>query len=194
MTTAILAGGAATRLGGVDKGLVVLDGRPMIAWVVESLANGPDERCLIVANRNIPTYSQFAPTITDQLAGEFAGPLAGIVAALDACKTDWLFTVPVDCMRVARGLSDALLKHALAIGACAVVAHDGERRQPLFGVYRRDLAESAKIALAEGSGAFRWQDAIGAQELVCSDPAIDWININTNEDVSKMARRLRKHE
>ncbi len=194
MTTAILAGGAASRLGGVDKGLVVLHGRPLIAWVVESLGSGADDPCLIVANRNIPIYSQFAPTISDHASGDFAGPLAGIAVALEACETDWLFTVPVDCMQVPRGLAAVLLGHAVANGACAVVAHDGQRRQPLFGVYRRGLAESAKAALAEGSGAFRWQQGIGARERDCSDIETDWVNLNTNEELSKMALRLGKHE
>lgn len=194
MTTAILAGGAATRLGGVDKGLVVLHGRPLIAWVIESLecdAGGP---FLIVANRNMPIYSQFAPTITDQNPNDFGGPLAGIAAALHACETEWLFTLPVDCMQVPRGLATALLDRATTLGICAVIAHDGQRRQPLFGVYRRDLAESAGAALKERNGAFRWQESIGAQELECFNSDIDWINLNTNEDILKMALRLDKHE
>ncbi|HET9031616.1 MAG TPA: molybdenum cofactor guanylyltransferase [Dokdonella sp.] len=194
MTTAILAGGAATRLGGVDKGLVALHGRPLIAWVVESRQGGSESPCLVVANRNLESYSRYAPTITDQSPVDFKGPLAGIVAALLACETDWLFTVPVDCLRIPRGLGVDLIEHALANDASAAVAHDGERRQPLFAVYRRGLAESAKSALDDGNGVSRWQDRIGALELVCPDPGLDWFNLNTAEDFAAMTEDVRNRE
>lgn len=194
VTTAILAGGAATRVGGVDKGLVAILGRPLIEWVVDSLDCGPRNHCLVVANRNLATYASHAPTITDQGTGDFKGPLAGIVAALDVCKTDWLFTVPVDCLRVPRGLADRLLEQASVSGARAVVAHDGERRQPLFAVYRSDLTETARVALDEGSGVSRWQDSIGALELACPYTAEVWFNLNTTEDIDVMTESLRNRE
>ncbi len=181
-------------MGGVDKGLVVLHGRPLIAWLIESLGDVDEEACVIIANRNIPIYSTFAPTITDRKPNEFGGPLAGIAAALCACRTDWLFTLPVDCLRAPRGLAAMLLDHAIRAGARAAVAHDGLRRQPLFGIYQRDLAESACIALDDGAGAFRWQETIGARELDCSSANFEWLNLNTNEELATMTRSATKHE
>lgn len=193
VTTAILAGGAAARLGGVDKGLVVLQGQPLIGWVYDSLERDPENPCLIVANRNLETYSRYARTISDQAPEDFKGPLAGLVAALLACDTDWLFTVPVDCLQVPRGLAAALLDHASITDSRAVVAHDGERRQPLFGLYRRQLAESANTALEHGSGVSRWQDSVGARELIWADSGIEWFNLNTVEDIATMTENLQSH-
>ena len=82
ITTAILAGGAASRLGGSDKGLVDLCGRPLVAWTIDALQLAPGQACLIVANRNIAAYKRFAPTISDAHKETFAGPLAGVAAAL----------------------------------------------------------------------------------------------------------------
>lgn len=190
MTTAILAGGAATRLGGVDKGLMPLSGQPLIARVIESLDQGTRWPCLIVANRNIEAYSRFAPTISDQDKNAFAGPLAGVAAALAACETEWLYTLPVDSVRANALVATRLLQHALENNVACAVAHDGHRRQPLFAVYRRHLGESADSALAAKYGVSHWQDSIAAREVDCSDLGDEWINLNTAEDFLALADRL----
>ena len=194
LTVAILAGGAATRLGGIDKGLMPLNTRPLIAWVVESLAQNPHWPRLIIANRNVSEYSRFAPTISDRQKDEYAGPLAGVAAALLACETEWLYTVPVDCANANPALAMHLLQHALKRGVDSVVAHDGRRRQPLFALYRRALAESAVTALASECGVSRWQDRIRAIEIESSDIGDEWINLNTPDDFTAMSLRMRGHD
>ncbi len=194
MTIAILAGGAATRLGGVDKGLMPLNARPLIAWVVESLAQDADWPRLIIANRNIEAYSRFAPTISDRQPDGFAGPLAGVAAALFACETEWIYTVPVDSTHANPALAKRLLQRAQTRGVDSVVAHDGRRRQPLFALYRQALAESAGKALGSGFGVSRWQDSIRTLEIDCSDLGDDWVNLNTADDFIAMSERMRAHE
>ncbi len=77
ITGVILAGGLGRRMGGVDKGLQWLRGKPMAAWVIERLAPQVDE-ILINANQNIEAYARFGyRVIPDEIAG-FAGPLAGL--------------------------------------------------------------------------------------------------------------------
>ena len=194
LTVAILAGGAATRLGGVDKGLMPLNGRPLIAWVVASLDQNASWPCLIVANRNIEEYSRFAPTISDRLTDEFGGPLAGVAAALSAGESEWLYTVPVDGVHANPTVASRLLRWAMERKVDSVVAHDGRRRQPLFAVYRCSLAESAASALDAGWGVSRWQDSINTLEIDCSAIGDGWNNLNTVEDFSSMAERSRTHE
>ncbi|MEP6881903.1 MAG: molybdenum cofactor guanylyltransferase [Dokdonella sp.] len=194
LTVAILAGGAATRLHGVDKGLMPLNGRPLIAWVVDSLDQNASWPCLIVANRNIEEYSRFAPTISDLLKEEFGGPLAGVAAALSASESEWLYTVPVDGVHANPMVASRLLQRALECNVDSVVAHDGRRRQPLFAVYRCSLAESAGNALDSGCGVSRWQDSINTLEIDCSDLGEGWNNLNTVEDFLATAQRLQSHE
>lgn len=184
LTIAILAGGAARRLGGRDKGLVLLDGRALIDHVLDAagaMHAGPVE-LLIVANRNLDDYARRARTLTDVIAGH-RGPLAGIAAALAACATPWLLTLPVDCpdppVELPARLAHASARHA----ADALVAHDGERRQPLFALYRRELAAAAAIAAEEGQGVAHWQGAIGAREVDFSDCRRQFHNLNTPEDL-----------
>lgn len=181
VTTAILAGGAASRLGGLDKGLYLLKDRPLVAWVIEAIRREQTGPIMIVANRNIPRYSQFAETVSDLGSGH-AGPLAGVCAALAACRTPWLFTVPVDCVRPPPRILQNLLTAMRQQGGRAVVAWGRSRRQPLFALYSTDLLASCTQAIAQHQGVSRWQDSTGTREVGVANPEEDWINLNSAEE------------
>lgn len=184
---AILAGGQGRRLGGADKGLQLVDGKPLIAHVCAALAamhasrDEPDRRVvLILANRNHGTYSTHATTMRDDVdCGE--GPLAGIATALSTATTPWLLTVPVDCpcppaelwQRLRAGIADA----------DAAVAHDGRNRQPLFALYRAGLARSAIEAAQAGMGPREWQHRIATADVDFRDRCRNFSNLNTAEDL-----------
>lgn len=188
ITAAILAGGAGLRLGGRDKGLEPLAGTPLVEHVLAAL-HGVDA-LLIVANRNHDAYSRYARTVADA-AVERHGPLAGIAAACAACDTPWLLTVPVDCPDPPGDLAERLLRGALLHDAHAVVAHDGTTRQPLFALYRRELAGAAASAAAAAQGVWSWQDTIGARELDFADRGQQFQNLNTPDDFLAHAARTR---
>jgi molybdenum cofactor guanylyltransferase len=179
-TAAILAGGAGTRLGGRDKGLAVLAGKPLIAHVVESL-KGQSRQVLICINRNAEQYAAFAPICADRVSG-FHGPLAGIDAALAVCATSWLLTVPVDCPQPPTDLARRLHAAACAASAPVAVAHDGIRRQPLFAIYQRELSADAGKALSNDLAVWRWQDINGAIEVDFSDAPQAFLNLNVEDD------------
>ncbi|MDR3386008.1 MAG: molybdenum cofactor guanylyltransferase MobA [Rudaea sp.] len=180
ITAAILAGGEGRRLGGRDKGLQPLSGRPLIAHVVTALA-AQVQNLLICANRNTAQYAAFASVCADRTRG-FHGPVAGIEAALVNCTTAWLLTVPVDCPRPPPDLSRRLYDVAHAADAKLAVAYDGMRRQPLFAIYSRELATSALSALNGNLPVWRWQDECGAVEVDFSDVPQGFLNLNSEED------------
>ncbi len=188
LTYAILAGGAATRLDGRDKGLEPAAGRVLVERVLAGL--GDDGAKLVVANRNLETYAGFAHVITDALPGH-RGPLAGIAAALAHVDTPWLVTVPVDCPDPPPRFAARLLAVVDGEGVVSAVAHDGERRQPLFAIYARSLAASAAEAAARGEGAWQWQRAIGAREVDFSEARAHFANLNTPGEFAAYAERLR---
>ena len=193
LTVAILAGGEASRLGGRDKGLELLDGTPLIArmraYCARAMAKEID--FLIVANRHLDEYARYGRVRTDATSG-FRGPLAGVASALEAASADRVLTLPVDCPSppedLAARLLDALDRHD------AVVAHDGERRQPLFALYRRGLAASAATAAASGQGVREWQDAIGAVEVDFADRRQQFHNLNTPEEFAAYADAARPRD
>jgi len=150
VTAAILAGGEGVRVGGQDKGLLPLAGEPLIARATGAMR--PQAGTLLIcANRHAETYAAFGAVVADALAG-YAGPLAGISAALAVCTTPWLLTVPVDCPDPPAELGSRLVAAAIAKGTSLAVAHDGERAQPLFAIYRRALAEACADALVRHAG------------------------------------------
>ena len=81
ITGIVLAGGQGRRMGGVDKGLQALRGRPMIAAVLERLAPQVDE-VLINANQNLEAYARFGYRVVTDEVGGFAGPLAGLASGM----------------------------------------------------------------------------------------------------------------
>ena len=178
MTAAILAGGAGRRLGGRDKGLELLAGRPLIAHVVERI-RAQVSRVMILANRHADIYRAYAPVLADVAPG-FRGPLAGIATALEHCQTPWLLTASVDVPQPPRDLAERL---GDAVGDRDVaVAHDGERRQPLFALYSCRLAASAREALARDRAVWRWQDECGVLEVDFSKQRDAFCNLNSPED------------
>ena len=86
-------------------------------------------------------------------------------------------------------LATRLLREALLHDAPAVVAHDGTTRQPLFALYRRELADAAAAAAAAAQGVWAWQDAIGARELDFADRGQQFQNLNTPDDFLAHASR-----
>lgn len=179
VTAAVLAGGAGTRVDRSDKGLLELAGKPLVAHVCERLA-GQVGGILICANRNVQAYAAFGEVIADAQPG-FLGPLAGIATALAACATPWLLTVPVDSPSFPPALCRRLHAHTAA-GVAVAVVHDGQRREPLFALYRREAAASARDALSRNSPVWRWQDELGAVEVDFSDSAAELMNLNNPDD------------
>ena len=81
ITGVVLAGGLGRRMGGVEKGLIELRGRPLLAHVIERLRPQVDE-LLLNANREIQRYAAFGvPVVGDVIEG-CVGPLAGLHAGL----------------------------------------------------------------------------------------------------------------
>ncbi len=180
ITAAILAGGQGSRVDGRDKGLIELRGRPLVEHVLDALS-GQVADILVCANRHRAEYARYAPVCTDREAG-FLGPLAGIASAMVNTNSPWLMTVPVDSPQPPGDLASRLLQAAVANDCRAAVAHDGQRRQPLFALYRIELAEFATRALRQDLAVWRWQDEIGTIEVDFLDSQFAFVNLNTLED------------
>jgi molybdopterin-guanine dinucleotide biosynthesis protein A len=175
---AVLAGGAARRLGGVDKGLALLHGRPLVDWVVADLSVQLDE-ILIVANRHHDDYRRFGRVCADRRGG-FHGPLEGIATALQHCRSEWLMTVPVDSPAPGTDLLSHLWRERGE--AAVVVAHDGLRRQPLFALYHCDRVRPPGLEENPQQPVWQWQDSYSCTEVDFSASAGRFANLNTPED------------
>jgi molybdopterin-guanine dinucleotide biosynthesis protein A len=190
LAAVVLAGGAGTRFGGADKGLVAWRGKALVAHALERLEAAGVREIVVSANRNREAYAAFGfPVIEDEAPGAFRGPLAGIARALAHVAAPRLFTVPVDVPGWPAELP-ARLDAALdgkSVAACSV-AHVAGRREPLFAVYRTSVAPAAREALARGTLAVHaFQDAAGCVELEVDAPAHAFANLNTPGDATARA-------
>ncbi|MEJ2310375.1 MAG: molybdenum cofactor guanylyltransferase MobA [Gammaproteobacteria bacterium] len=128
ISAVILAGGRGERMGGLDKGLLRLAGKPLVRHLIDSLQ--PQVHAILInANRHLDQYRAFGcPVIEDRLAG-FAGPMAGIASALHAIETPYLLVVPCDTPALPGDLVRRLADAANAAGRRIAVAHDGSQLQ-----------------------------------------------------------------
>jgi molybdenum cofactor guanylyltransferase len=140
----ILAGGKSTRMG-TDKAFVLLDGRTLLARMLD-LARQLTSNVHIIGD---PTkFTPFAPTIADVFPG--CGPLGGIHAALRSSRTDLNLILAVDVPFVSLALLDYLISRARTSNANVTLARAAGGFQPLCAIYRRSFADAAENALRAG--------------------------------------------
>jgi molybdopterin-guanine dinucleotide biosynthesis protein A len=182
VTGVILAGGRATRMGGTDKGLVPINGRPMVAWVIDALRPQVAD-VLINANRNHDRYAAFGSRVVDDGDAEFRGPLAGMASGMRAARTPWIAVVPCDSPLIHTDLVARLYHAATASGSRIAAAHDGERLQPVFALLARDLLDDLTGYLDDGERKIdRWYARHRFERVDCSDMAESFANVNAPED------------
>lgn len=183
ITALILAGGAGSRMGGADKGLLAWDGRPLVAGIIEAIA-GQVAAVLISANRNLEDYAAFGyPVIEDDLPGH-QGPLVGILSGLTHAETDYLLVQPCDVPAVVPDLAARLLDGIDAASADIAIAHDGERLQPVHVLLHRRVADDLHAALEAGERKTRrWLQRQRWVAVDFSDRCTAFGNINTPDDL-----------
>jgi molybdopterin-guanine dinucleotide biosynthesis protein A len=209
----VLAGGASTRFGEGDKALATLDGRPLVAHVVESVAAATDGPPLLsVADESDGARLRDAlegtsvETVVDVPA--LSGPLAGIYAAAETVEADWLFVCACD-MPLVSAAGIAAVRDAAARSA-AVATDDGaapdalvpvveEYDQPLHALYRRRALDRARPALAAGDAIMALLDELRVERVTAADLdlsdatatlAAATTNVNTREDLDA----VREHQ
>jgi len=182
VTGLLLAGGMGRRMGGADKGLVPLDGRPMAAWVIERLRPQVGQ-LLINANRNPEQWSEFdCPVIPDHVGG-FAGPLAGFHAGLCACSTPLLVTAPCDSPFMPVDLVARMREVLVRDAADLAVVRSSSGLQPVFALMRRELAGNLEAFLAAGGRKIDLWFAQLNTVIVDFDDDDAFANINTPEEL-----------
>ncbi len=192
----VLAGGLARRMGGGDKTLKTIGGRPMLAMVIERIA--PQVSALAInANGDPARFTAFdLPVIADTIGG-FAGPLAGILAGMVWARANhpgcrYLASVagdtpffPADLVaKLAAGCGEA--EDTIALAASANGVH------PVFGLWPVALADDLEDFLTKGDTRkiLAFTDAYVRRnvpfddiELAGDEPVDPFFNINAPQDV-----------
>ncbi|GMG83459.1 molybdenum cofactor guanylyltransferase MobA [Paralimibaculum aggregatum] len=198
MSTAgvILAGGLARRMGGGDKTLLEVAGRPLLAHVIDRLRPQVAE-IAINANGDAARFDGFGlPVIPDTVEG-FAGPLAGVLAGMRwaaarghghivSAAGDTPF-FPADlAARLAAALDDA---NPIAMAA-TTDPQRGLSEHPTFALWPVALADDLEQAITVGDlrKVIVWTSRHGFARVLFDDAAYPFFNINTPEDLAEAAR------
>jgi molybdopterin-guanine dinucleotide biosynthesis protein A len=170
-------------MGGVDKGLQPLRGKPMVQWAIERFAPQVDE-LLINANQNLDTYGAFGHRVIPDAIGGFAGPLAGLHRGLSEASHDLVATVPCDSPFLAHDLVKRLRASMELQDAELAVARTGEQLHPVFCVCRTSVLPSL-TAFLEGGGRKidAWYSALQVVEVPFDDQPDAFSNINTASEL-----------
>lgn len=177
----ILAGGQGLRMGGADKGVLNYQGHPLIEWSLAALAPQVDQ-LVISANRNLDAYAAYGYRVLPDTLPDYPGPLAGVLAALDAVEADWLLVVPCDTPHLPADLALRLLGAAQVESVPLAVAADATRVHHSCFIVRTDQRDNLAAYLARGERAVRhWQAGL-ASTAVRFD-ADCFANINQPRDL-----------
>ena len=187
VTGVVLAGGQGRRMGAVDKGLVELDGMPLVAHVLARLA--PQVGALIInANRNAERYAAFGHPVVADAVGGFAGPLAGLHAGLTAAATPFVMTTPCDSPFLPPDLVARLGGAFDAQRIDIAVARTHAQPHPVFALVRRTVLPHLARFLADGGRKIdAWYASLPVAEVAFDDEADAFRNINTPAELAASA-------
>ncbi|UHJ66269.1 molybdenum cofactor guanylyltransferase MobA [Melaminivora jejuensis] len=143
ITALVLAGGRATRMGGVDKGLQPFRGTPLALHAARRVQPQVGS-VLINANRHLDTYRSWGLPVVSDADESFAGPLAGFAAGLAHCRTPWLLALACDTPLFAHDLAQRLAAAACGAGAPIAIAAAPQHGQ--------EAGNGAREAAQDGAG------------------------------------------
>ena len=182
-------------MGGVDKGLQNFNGIPLVLHTLMRLS--PQVGSLMInANRNLSAYESFGVDVWPDSTGmgEFAGPLAGFVTAMERCETPYLLTVPCDTplfpTDLVTRLSEAMTREHADFAVAAAIEEGQLRPQPVFCLMSTDMLQSL-LAFTRSGG--RKIDAWTAQHTTVvvpfnlpTDDANAFANANTLAELRQL--------
>lgn len=199
----ILAGGLSRRMGGGDKSLRLLYGRPLLRHVVDRLAMQAFPLA-INANGSPLRFAEFGLPVIPDATGDFAGPLAGILAGMRwaaqaAPASRYIATAACDTPFLPEDLVERLLAAAGSADAAISLAASGGQTHPVCGLWPVALAGDLAQALADGRRkALDWA-AVHPHRIVefpfkeAGDQLMDpFFNANSPEDLTKAERLLKR--
>lgn len=182
VTGVILAGGKASRMGGQDKGLLELKGKPLWQYVAHALRPQVD-KLIVSANRNLDVYrASGLPVIQDCIA-DYPGPLAGMLSVMQQSNSDWYLFSPCDTPFIPDNLAERLA--SVGQNTSAVWVHDGERDHPTIALIHRKVVPELERYIAQGERRVMvFLNSLGGCPVDFSDKKQSFVNVNTPEDLA----------
>ncbi|TFE67397.1 molybdenum cofactor guanylyltransferase MobA [Methylacidiphilum caldifontis] len=184
----VLCGGKATRMGGIEKGLLDFKGKPLFVYSAEKLS--PRVNTLwISANRSLEKYGCYGwPVVKDSM--ENCGPLGGIYTVLKQMNASFLLTVPCDCPFFEERFDVALKEKLFSSSSTVAYVWDGTRDQYLFALFKKSVLAQLEKYLVEGERKVaRFYQFVQALKVDLSQYSESFYNINYLVDLEEAVRK-----
>ncbi len=180
-------------MSGKDKGLIPLQGRPIVEHVLARIRPQVDQ-VVINANRNRETYGDLGwPVISDHDCN-YRGPLSGIATVMQTLDSNWFVCVPCDAPLLPADLVGRLHDVLENTAATCAVAHSGESIQPVFALFKNSAEPALSEFVQSGESKVRlWHEQNGSMIVDFSDNPEAFLNINTPAQLRTIEQRLRNH-
>lgn len=191
----ILAGGLSRRMGGNDKSLMKLGGKPMIAHAIERLTPQVG-KIIINANRDSADYDDYTlPVIPDTVDG-FAGPLAGVLAGMVWARDNvpdarWIASVAADTPFFPTDFVSRCVAGVGHMDDMIALAKSGDNFHPVFGLWPIALADDLADWLSSEANrkVLAWVDRHQLAEItfpgfeLAGEVLDPYFNINNPDDL-----------
>ncbi len=185
VTGVVLAGGLSRRMDRVDKGLALLDAKPMVGHVIERFAPQVGE-LIINANQHADAYGAYGYRVIADVIEGFAGPLAGLHAALSVAGFPLVATVPCDSPFLTDDLVARLSASLASHGADIAIARTFDQPHPVFALVQRATLPHLTAFLLGGGRKFdAWYATLAHIEVAFDDEADAFRNINTVDELQR---------
>ena len=184
VTVCILAGGKGTRLNGADKGLFVVNNKPLVEHCINRIKD-QTKNITINANRNLKKYKTYNLDVFTDLEPESIGPLGGIHSALEKINTEYICFVPCDCPLLPGDLIKRLSQPLITDNFDLSIVSVKGKYQPTFFIAKRSLNIGLKDFIAnKGRKIMHWvkQTNFTSVEFSNSD---EFMNLNTESEIEK---------
>jgi molybdopterin-guanine dinucleotide biosynthesis protein A len=181
----VLAGGMGRRMQQQDKGLVLFKHQPLVSYAIAALSPLVDE-LLISANRNQERYRQFGYQVISDDNGNFDGPLAGILAAMQHARHATLLIMPCDSPLIGSQHLQRLLDQ-LGDDTEIAAAFDGQRLHPVVAAIKTNLRGDLQAYLQRGERRLeQWFNSRRLLKVDFSDVPEVFANINTLQHLQEL--------
>jgi len=182
----VLAGGRGSRHGGADKGWLKYHNKPLVAHALDHLQ--AFDQVIISANRNQERYAALGRRLVCDRRADFQGPLSGIESAFAACDADWLYVLPVDVLGGPHDWVQQLQRALRSSGMPWCGTIDGDRLQPLLGLWSRELSATLSRYLDQGERRVMRFVSPWADSALALPEGQHLLNLNTPETLGAVAR------
>lgn len=191
----LLAGGLARRMGGGDKPMKTIAGRTILDRVIDRVRPQCDG-LILNANGDPARFASLGfPIVADDVEG-FAGPLAGILTALDWTATNrpevqWVLSVATDCPFLPRNLVQRLHQARETENADLAMATSGDQTHPVIGLWKIALRDDLRHALVveDIRKIDRWTARYKVAKAFWQTQPLDpFFNANTMDDIAEAER------